>query len=468
MLGPYDTPPLQNLFCSPLNMVPKVGNPGKFRLIHDLTYPYNADSINMHIPDEEAKVKYESFDKVVALGLKHRITAFAAKTDFLSAFCNFPVSVDNLIFLGFTLQEKYFINSSVAFSSRSSCKIFEEFACAVQYIHEKESHLQNISHYLDDFIVVDKSHKKCSKLLKKLQKISGEIGAPLSPEKTEKPTQEIIYLGMLLNFKLQVISIPADKITKALQLIENAISVSRGSGKMRVQQTSLALTKEQRDHNRQHKTNAMKPNPNFHVRVNKEAQKDLLAWQKFLQNTDSMARTVLFLHLFLTGGAPELITDASRVYSIGCIFKCRFTHTHWPAGFTLLDPNNSNPTRHREPSIMLLELIAVVVGLEMWVPCMARHQIVIRSDNQGVVQCINKRTSKCPFCMSLICRLTLLLLNFQILLVAKYLPGILNQQSDQLSRGQISAFLAGGQGVRSQKDLPSPTIWPISWQKLSD
>ena len=198
--------PQPNLFCSP--------------------YLYNSNSVNSHIPDCEAKVKYQSFNQVVTLGLKHGISAFATKADFLSAFRNFPVLVDHLIFLGFTLDNKYFINSSMAFGSCSSCKISEEFACTVQWIHENETHLQNISHYLDDFIVVDKSQKRSKKLLKKLQKISKEIGAPLSPKKTEEPTQEIIYLGMLLNFKNQVISIPADKIEKALSLIENAIFMS--------------------------------------------------------------------------------------------------------------------------------------------------------------------------------------------------------------------------------------------------
>ena len=132
------------------------------------------------------------------------------------------------------------------------------------------------------------------------------------------------------------------------------------------------------------------------------------------------------------------------------------------------DPSHSHPAHHREPSIMLLELIAVAVGLKTWAPHMSGLQIAIRSDNQGVVQCINKRSSKCPFSMCLIHRITLLSLNFQILVVAKYLPRILNLQSDQLSRGKPSTFRMSNIGQQYEEDHPSPNIWPISWQKLSD
>ena len=38
--GPFHSPPLENLVCSPLGLVPK-NVPGKFRLIHDLSFPKN-------------------------------------------------------------------------------------------------------------------------------------------------------------------------------------------------------------------------------------------------------------------------------------------------------------------------------------------------------------------------------------------------------------------------------------------
>jgi hypothetical protein len=46
--GPFLSPPFQNLVCSPLGLIPK-NIPGKFRLIHDLSFP-KGNSINSHIP----------------------------------------------------------------------------------------------------------------------------------------------------------------------------------------------------------------------------------------------------------------------------------------------------------------------------------------------------------------------------------------------------------------------------------
>ena len=235
MLGPYSQPPIPNLLCSPLNLVPKPPPPDgaaprdSHRLIHDLAYPYSSDSINATIPEEEASVKYERFDQVMALGLRHGNTAFTSKTDFWAVFRLFPVRLQDLHLLGFPLGQEFFINSSMAFGCRSSCKLFEDFSVVMQHIHEQETRQKNTSHYLDDFIMVQASAKKCGKLLRTLQRITHEIGAPLSPEKTHEPTQLIQYLGMLLDFFWQVIQIP-----KALNLIEQALG--NPSGKMKVRE----------------------------------------------------------------------------------------------------------------------------------------------------------------------------------------------------------------------------------------
>ena len=51
VLGPFKTELMKELHCSPLNLVPKAGNPGEFRFIHNLAYPYDHNSVNANIPD---------------------------------------------------------------------------------------------------------------------------------------------------------------------------------------------------------------------------------------------------------------------------------------------------------------------------------------------------------------------------------------------------------------------------------
>ena len=63
--GPFQEIPFPNCQSSPLGLVPK-HDKGKFRLIHDLSFP-KGDSINFHTSREFTTVQYESLDKVVEL-----------------------------------------------------------------------------------------------------------------------------------------------------------------------------------------------------------------------------------------------------------------------------------------------------------------------------------------------------------------------------------------------------------------
>ena len=47
MLGPFDEQLIENMIFSPINIMPKPGTK-KYRLIHDLAYPYNSESMKLH------------------------------------------------------------------------------------------------------------------------------------------------------------------------------------------------------------------------------------------------------------------------------------------------------------------------------------------------------------------------------------------------------------------------------------
>ena len=64
IVGPFKKK-IKNLVCSPLGLVPKAVN-GKFRLIHDLSYP-KGNSVNSLIPPENSEVKYDCIDNVIKL-----------------------------------------------------------------------------------------------------------------------------------------------------------------------------------------------------------------------------------------------------------------------------------------------------------------------------------------------------------------------------------------------------------------
>lgn len=63
--GPFPSPPFTQFVSSPLGVVPE-SEPGKFRVIHDLSFP-KSNSVNSMIPEENSKVTYDSIDDITAL-----------------------------------------------------------------------------------------------------------------------------------------------------------------------------------------------------------------------------------------------------------------------------------------------------------------------------------------------------------------------------------------------------------------
>ena len=162
ILGPFAEPPLDGLICSPLNLVPKAGNPGKFRLIHNLAYPYNQNSVNANIPDHQAVVSYAPFDKAVRICQSLGSHCYIAKMDYDSAFRIFPISGQDIHLLGFTLNNQFYINSTMAFGARSSCRIFEMFATAMEWALIKKTGWKTCTHYLDDFFLGRGTYSECA------------------------------------------------------------------------------------------------------------------------------------------------------------------------------------------------------------------------------------------------------------------------------------------------------------------
>ena len=162
-IGPFAYRPIKNLQCSPLGLVEKKGNQGKWRLIMHLSYP-RGDSINTYIPKEHATVKYKSFDSVIQLCVTHGQYCNMAKADVDSAFKNLPMNRKSLQYLGIQIGSKYLVETCLPFGSSESCAIFERFVTALDWIVENISG-QKISHYLDDFIFIQKTRDQCQDLL---------------------------------------------------------------------------------------------------------------------------------------------------------------------------------------------------------------------------------------------------------------------------------------------------------------
>ena len=70
---------------------------------------------------------------------------------------------------------------------------------------------------------------------------------------------------------------------------------------------------------------------------------------------------------------------------------------------------------------------------------MANHSVLFLTDNQAVVEVINKQSAKNSHLMRLVRRLVIIALKFNVHFKSKHIPGKTNVIADKLSRFQEGA-----------------------------
>ena len=128
--------------------------PGEYRLLHNLSYPYNDTSINVSIPESQKHVKYACMQDAIDHILRTGMGAFLVKTNIKSTFRLIPVSPADYHLLGVQLNGKYYFDKVTAMGYASSCRIFERFASTLEWIAREKFGVTKIMHFLDDFLII--------------------------------------------------------------------------------------------------------------------------------------------------------------------------------------------------------------------------------------------------------------------------------------------------------------------------
>ena len=148
--GPYSMPPIPNLHISRFGIIPKKYQPGKWRLILDLSSPAG-HSVNDGIPKESFSVQYMKVDDVINGIMSLGRGSLLAKFDVESAYRNVPVHSDDRYLLGMKWRAKYFIDLALPFGLRSAPYIFSSLADLLEWILKHNYGINFLLHYLDDF-----------------------------------------------------------------------------------------------------------------------------------------------------------------------------------------------------------------------------------------------------------------------------------------------------------------------------
>lgn len=89
--------------------------------------------------------------------------------------------------------------------------------------------------------------------------------------------------------------------------------------------------------------------------------------------------------------------------------------------------------------------------------------IVFFSDNQAVVEIINRQTSKDRSVMALLRHFVLCTLKYNILFRAKHIAGRVNRESDALSRLQVEKFRSLAPYADEQPTPVPAGLLPHNW-----
>ena len=458
--------PFENFIQSSAGLVPK-DNEKKTRLIFHLSFDFGPEhsqkSFNYHTPDDLCSVKYNDLDHAVQSSLQllslyknESSELFYAKSDCSHAFRVVPALVKQRCWLllaakdPVTKEQYFFVDLCLPFGASISCAIFQSFSDALKFITEFKLDMififpPRITNYLDDFLFIAITLGICNKSVEEFLKICVTIGCPISQDKTEWATQLIVFLGVLLNGRLKLLSIPVDKRVKAVNLLNLVIDqrkvtikfIQQLTGTLNFLQKALVLgrvfTRRMYSKLKLRNGKGKLLKQHHHIWLNKEFVMDCKVWRTFLRETDTSPQ--LLCRLFLDFRQVTETTNTLKFYSdsslnpklgFGAVFGNRWIVGQWNEDFIV----------SCKPSIEFLELFALTAGILTWhhEPELNNSRIVVFCDNEAVVHMVNNTASTCGQCMKLLRMLTVDGLVHNQRLFAQHIGMKLNILVDLLSR----------------------------------
>ncbi|XP_073419122.1 uncharacterized protein [Dendrobates tinctorius] len=452
MAGPFQSLPFKNFRISPLGIVPKK-EPGKYRLIHHLSYP-KGDSVNDAIPPEDSSVTYASFDRAVELVRAAGHVALLAKTDIESAFRLLPVHPECYHLLGCKVDQLFYFDMCLPMGCSISCHYFELFSTFLDWVVRHETGSNSTVHYLDDFLFVGPRDSKLgSFLLQKFKFISRRFGVPLSPEKTIGPCNVLPFLGIEIDTNEMIFRLPADKLEKTLQIVKSFIVKKKVT--LQQMQSLLGLLNfacrvmpvGRAFSRRLSLATKGIAQPGHRIRINRSMKADLTVWKTFLETYNG--HTCVMSHEMLNN-ALGLLVGADLTNGFVAIYCNQWCKSRWPVPWTSTTWG-SNP--------VLLEIFAIVTSVELWGEKLKNANIRFLIKNPGSAKCLNSMSSSSPPILALLRRLALLCLRHNIWCRARVTSTVDDKMVNSLLSSDWQAFKVFLPNAEPTGLLCPPSLW---------
>ena len=207
---------MQDLHVSSFGVIPKKGQPDKWRPIVDLSSP-QGHSVNDGIDPESWHLQYIKMNDIIKMVSKFGPGALMAKFDIESAYRNIAIHPSDCHLLGLEWCNAYYLDLALPFGLRSAPAIFNSVAEFVAWILVNNYSIEDLLHYLDNFILAAPANSVvCASNIEVAVTVVARLGLPLHPQKCLGPASCMVILGIELDTAAQIACLPADKFS-ALQ-----------------------------------------------------------------------------------------------------------------------------------------------------------------------------------------------------------------------------------------------------------
>ena len=342
-----------------------------------------------------------------------------------------PVHNDDRRLLGLSWEGQVYVDSALPFGLRSACKIFSAVADALQWavIKDLKDGQGILYHYLDDFICIGPPKSEaCSRILSKLVLTYDALGIPIATEKLEGPSTTLTFLGIELDTEAMRMCLPREKLERLVASIRGWLG--RKACRKRELQSLAGLLQHASSVIRPgrcflyrvYRTIALVAKPDHWIRLNTEFRSDLIWWHTFAQDWNG---TSLLFGYHQTCPDATVRSDAAGNWGCGAWIDSRWLQVSW-----------SGPLR--EDAIHTKEFIPIIFAAAIWGREWKGKVIQFASDNQAVVEVINRGYARDARLMQLVRCLIFIAASFEFWFTATHLPGERNRIADAISRNNMS------------------------------
>ena len=339
LAGPFHSPPFQNFKISPLDLREKQSS-GKFRLLHNLSYPYDERSVNQNIPKDASTVKYATIQDAIKIIQECSPNAHMAKSDIADAFRIIPLHPSQYHLTGFSWEGKYYYDKRLPQGCSSSCKIFESFSSALYWILENNKKVRNTVKVIDDFLFIAKEKGTCQHYLSKLLELAAELGIPIAPQKTVLPCTKLVFLGIELHSIIMLASLPSDKIISyagdLLKIIEQEKITLRDLKSLigKLQFATCVILPGRAFLRRMYDLTMGIKKPHYFIRLTKDVKQDILLWHSFL--IEYNGKTIIRPPSLSDSECLHLFSDAAKI-GFGGTYGSNWIQGKWPQNWASLN-----------------------------------------------------------------------------------------------------------------------------------